>query len=253
MGIGMNLTLACPGTVLAQVGVGLESGIYAALGSALGGILYAAAMPKLQRMKRISSSRATTLQAMLGIPTFAVLVIYEGLCFLAYKAADTGGSSTKFTSSIWSTGYLPPIWGGVYIGAVQLASILIGGKTLGVSTAFEQFGQWIWYLLPWASSAGSRPSVTNLVFGVGIALGSYLAIIYGSLPSTPRQSLTNQDIQLLVMGGALMAFGSRLGGGCPAGHGISGLGTFSIPSFVTVAAMIGSAIGFESQKYRFGL
>ena len=45
-----------------------------------------------------------------------------------------------------------------------------------------------------------------------------------------------------VAGGVLLIFGAHLADGCPSGHGISGLATFSMASFVTVAAMFGGGI-----------
>jgi len=45
-----------------------------------------------------------------------------------------------------------------------------------------------------------------------------------------------------VLGGVAMVFGARLAGGCTSGHGISGMATFAVASFITVAAMFGGGI-----------
>ena len=46
-----------------------------------------------------------------------------------------------------------------------------------------------------------------------------------------------------VVGGAVMTFGARLAGGCTSGHGISGLATMGVASFVSVGAMFAGGIG----------
>lgn len=40
----------------------------------------------------------------------------------------------------------------------------------------------------------------------------------------------------------MMAVGSRLGGGCSSGHGISGMGLMSVASFVSMFACFAAAI-----------
>lgn len=47
------------------------------------------------------------------------------------------------------------------------------------------------------------------------------------------------------IGGFVMLFGARLGGGCTSGHGLSGVGVLALVSFVAVAAMFagGTVVG----------
>jgi uncharacterized membrane protein YedE/YeeE len=45
-----------------------------------------------------------------------------------------------------------------------------------------------------------------------------------------------------LIGGFLMLFGSRLGGGCTSGHGISGMPLLNMLSVVAVCSMFGSGI-----------
>ena len=44
-------------------------------------------------------------------------------------------------------------------------------------------------------------------------------------------------IPVVFVGGILLVFGARLAGGCTSGHGLSGMASLSIASFVTVASM----------------
>ena len=43
---------------------------------------------------------------------------------------------------------------------------------------------------------------------------------------------------LLVAGGLLVGFGTRLGGGCTSGHGVCGIGRFSMRSIVAVVTFM---------------
>ncbi|RMD43729.1 hypothetical protein DV735_g1398, partial [Chaetothyriales sp. CBS 134920] len=84
--------------------------------------------------------------------------------------------------------------------------------------------------------------------GVGIGLAQVLSILLtrkslgvsGAYADLGRHVETNPLVALL--GGVIMIFGARLAGGCTSGHGISGMSTMSISSFITVAAMFGGGI-----------
>jgi len=103
----------------------------------------------------------------------------------------------------------------------------------------------------------------NLVFAVGILLGSFLAVQFlstdtpialseaaiarmkgfgltdlsGQHPSEIFQwSLLGdwKTLLFVIVGGFLVGFGTRYAGGCTSGHAIMGLSHFQFPSFVAV-------------------
>ena len=47
------------------------------------------------------------------------------------------------------------------------------------------------------------------------------------------------------MGGMCLILGARIGGGCPSGHGLSGMATLAVSSMVTVAAMFAGGVFTE--------
>jgi uncharacterized membrane protein YedE/YeeE len=53
-----------------------------------------------------------------------------------------------------------------------------------------------------------------------------------------------------ILGGILMAFGARLGGGCTSGHGISGTMQLNVASWIAVAFMFIGGIGTAMLLYR---
>ena len=51
------------------------------------------------------------------------------------------------------------------------------------------------------------------------------------------------------MGGFILVFGARLAGGCPSGHGISGMGHLVLRSLLAVPAMFAGAIATRLAFY----
>ena len=78
--------------------------------------------------------------------------------------------------------------------------------------------------------------IENLLFLIGLILGpSIYTFISGQEINI---SITN-SLFLLIGGGILVGLGTRISGGCTSGHGISGVGRFSLRSIIaTITFMI---------------
>jgi len=135
-----------------------------------------------------------------------------------------------------------PILGGLAIGGAQALSVLLTRKTVGVSTAYEQLGKDFWSILLPSTHAKSS-SHSAVTFAVGIFLGAKSLATYMPMLMLGDQTKPVGTLAALA-GGAIMVFGARLAGGCTSGHGISGMATMSLASFVTVAAMFAGGIGW---------
>jgi len=70
-------------------------------------------------------------------------------------------------------------------------------------------------------------------FAIRWDLGEEFAGIFGSGPWVPA---------LLVLGGFLIGFGTRMSGGCTSGHGLSGCSRFQPASLLGTAAFFGAAV-----------
>ena len=73
-------------------------------------------------------------------------------------------------------------------------------------------------------------------------LGSWLGAYGSSMMGEHWGEYEDVSVPAAFVGGALMLFGCRLAGGCPTGHGLSGMAILSTESYLAVAAMFGSAI-----------
>ena len=138
----------------------------------------------------------------------------------------------------------------------QLSSLLITKNTLGVSSAYSTLGSLFWKAeSTLATKCGCTkpseiveskkpwPQLTPVWFAFGVALGSYLfwALTGTTATSIPTVGGGVTDTKALI-GGFLLAFGARVAGGCTSGHGISGMATLSVASFISVAAMFGGGM-----------
>ena len=114
--------------------------------------------------------------------------------------------------------------GGRIIGLAVVIFFLFNGRLVGISGI--------------AANALTEKDnkFDNLLFLLGLILGPNLYTLF-----------TNQEINitisnsliLLIIAGLLVGIGTRISGGCTSGHGISGIGRFSLRSIVaTITFMI---------------
>jgi len=162
---------------------------------------------------------------------------------------------------------------GPLIGLIVPALLLVGGKVFGVSSSLRhicaatlpgkiQFFQYDWV----------RSGLWNLAFVIGLCLGGLIAgtllaspdpVIH--LSETTRVDLAELGIQdregllpdeifswsslgtragffSVVVGGLLLGFGARWGGGCTSGHAISGMANLQLPSLVAVVGFFAGGL-----------
>ena len=119
--------------------------------------------------------------------------------------------------------------GGILIGLSVTMMLLFNGRVTGISGIVSELlapkpGEWLW----------------RLVFLIGMMAGAFLFVIVFPASFTPR---TDFPLGLLVIGGFLVGFGTRMGSGCTSGHGICGIARLSPRSIVaTVAFMFSGGI-----------
>ncbi|KAK7927052.1 YeeE/YedE family protein [Apiospora marii] len=243
-GAGMALSGACTGTVFAQNGSGIRSSFHALGGAMVGGIVWTGFLrPALQRRRKPqnTTTQKLTVDRRLGLGRTTTLLLLETVFVAAIGVAASSSSSTMMSRT---QGPVHPVTGGLLIGLAQLFSILLRKTMLGTSTAFEEFGDSFWWLAGGART--TRPSHKNMLFAASLALGSYLVSLRFPTLITNGGMDSESSPARVALGGALIAIGSRMAGGCTSGHGISGISLMSVSSFVTVAAMFAGGIGVTS-------
>lgn len=236
VGVGMALSGACPGTVLVQLAQGIPSANATALGALLGAGIWVQTQDRLKNLSRRQggaeppTTRKLTISEALRIPE-AVLYPIFGLAIMAVL---------RFTSAKAGRSLVSPIAGGLLVGSAQGLSLLLTSSPLGVSTTYEHLSRHIIQALSGKLGKPSLPS-KPIIFSLGVIAGSFAL-----LQQKPRPSFGMVDAAIpawqAFVGGAVLAFGARLGGGCTSGHGLSGLSAMSFSSLVTVACMFSAGI-----------
>ena len=118
-------------------------------------------------------------------------------------------------------------------------SALIGGIIIGFAVAiFFYFNGRLVGISGIASNAltEERNKLDNILFLIGLIIGP---IIYTLFNQEQISISISNSYLLLMFAGLLVGIGTRISGGCTSGHGISGIGKFSVRSIVaTITFMI---------------
>lgn len=148
-----------------------------------------------------------------------------------------------------------PYLAGALGGLLLVASVAISGNFLGASTTFARGAAYLErsagidtdrfaYFTEGSGKygAGALPD-WQLLFVFGIVLGAFVsARLSGTFrlqavpdmwaerfgPSPVRRGIA------AALGGAVLIVGARLAGGCPSGHGLSGLAQLAVSGFVAL-------------------
>jgi uncharacterized membrane protein YedE/YeeE len=113
--------------------------------------------------------------------------------------------------------------GGSIIGIAVSLLLLFNGKVLGVSGILGELF--------------NHPLSKNywrLFFVLGLLISP---LIYSIFHPIPIIEITSNKL-LIIVGGLLVGFGSRLGSGCTSGHGVCGLARLSVRSFIATMTFI---------------
>ncbi|KAI0447712.1 hypothetical protein F4803DRAFT_558464 [Xylaria telfairii] len=242
LGVGMTLSGSCPGTVFAQVGSGVHTGIYTLGGCLLGGIIWSgflrSALASVKPKSRIVPPKpdSLTINGVLGTSQ-AAAVVGVGLIFAGAVAAISALGLVK------TRGLVDPVLGGFLVAGAQLFSALTRKALLGTSASFEECGDSVLWMAR-RGRDGKPRSYSSTAVVTGVTVGALGLSLVTPLPQMPPP--VDLDTTRLVLGGVLLAIGSRMGGGCTSGHGITGISLLSVSSFVTVAAMFAASSFFRA-------
>lgn len=127
--------------------------------------------------------------------------------------------------------------GGALIGLGVALLYLTTGRPGGVSTFFSAAWSWLLATPYFRQSALRDGRQWRLLYSIGIVLGGAL-YLFLDMP----QAASHLPAWKLAVGGVLIGFGARLGGGCTSGHGICGMASLSAGSLAMVATFLSTAI-----------
>ena len=130
--------------------------------------------------------------------------------------------------------------GGIIIGLSVVLYFYATGRLAGISGIFEN------------AITQTSQRVSNTLFLIGLVVGPL--IIYNLvLPNNPIAFEITHSYLLIIPGGFLVGFGTRLGGGCTSGHGICGIGRLSVNSMVATATFVAIGVLTVFTLQQFGI
>ena len=164
-------------------------------------------------------------------------------------------------SGAWS-----PYLVGALIGLLSMATFYFSNKPLSVSTAYARVAGMIGNLFSRRHTENlkffqdKKPKVEwQVMLVVGMALGAFIAAATGGelaaqwVPAMWEQRF-GVDVALRLgvafLGGAILAYGARLAGGCTSGHGISGALQLGVSSWVALACFFVAGVATAMLLYR---
>jgi len=188
----------------------------------------------------------------------AAVLFLPGLTF-----ADSAGTDPRmYPGSAWS-----PYLVGALIGVLSMLTFYFSDKPLGASTAYARIAGMIGNLFSRRHTESLKFYQTNkpkvnweVMLLVGVVGGAFLAAWMGGeltgewLPPmwAARFGTDSFGLRMVaaLVGGVMMAFGSRLAGGCTSGHGISGTMQLSVGSWIAVICFFIGGIATAMSMFR---
>ena len=112
--------------------------------------------------------------------------------------------------------------GGSLIGFAAFLFFVFNGRIAGVSSIASD------------SIIKNENRFDNILFLSGLIIGP---VIY-SLSGNDIESVLTNSFPLLIAGGLLVGFGTKIGNGCTSGHGVCGISRFSLRSIIATITFI---------------
>ncbi len=114
--------------------------------------------------------------------------------------------------------------GGSLIGAAAAVLLWLNGRIAGISGIFNG-----------VLNPQSGDTAWRALFLLGLIAGASLYALLNPSAYTPRIGF---PAALLILGGFLVGFGTRMGGGCTSGHGVCGVARLSVRSLVATIIFV---------------
>jgi uncharacterized membrane protein YedE/YeeE len=117
--------------------------------------------------------------------------------------------------------------GGLIIGLAVVIFFLLNGRLVGISGI--------------ASNAltSKDNKLDNILFLIGLIIGP---IIYSVISNQSVNITISNSYIVMIFAGLLVGVGTRISGGCTSGHGISGIGRFSLRSIIATVSFMAVGI-----------
>jgi hypothetical protein len=267
-GVGMQLGGGCASGTLYSAGGG-STRMLIVLAAFIAGSLIGTA--HMHWWASLPSFAPTSLVTVYGTASGLALslVLFGAIAWLTIvverrhhgRLADGSASTPR-----WLRGPWPLVAGAIGLAVVNIATLMIGGRPWGVTSAFALWGAkiasaagvavdtWPYWAAPAQASAlkGSVLADVTSVMDFGIVLGALLAALLAGR-FAPVWRIAARSLAAAVIGGLLLGYGARIAYGCNIGAYFSGIASGSLHGWVWLpAAFVGNIVGTWFRPF-FGL
>lgn len=151
--------------------------------------------------------------------------------------------------ALFPAGWIHYLAGGLLIGTGVSLLFVLTGRIGGMSGVFTTTWSWFSRHAYFQSERFLSSRTWRLVYAAGLVLGAFA---WWWIASPGEGLSTTVPTWQLLVGGGLVGFGARLGGGCTSGHGICGLASLQLPSLVAVLTFMATAMLVANVTLRLG-
>lgn len=259
-GLGMQLGGGCASGTLFSVGGG-STRMLITLAFFIAGSLVGTAHTAWWNAK--PAFAATSIVTVFG-PWLALalsLALFGGIAMIT-RVAERKRHGRVLTDpassrSGWLNGPWPLVAGAVGLALVNIATLTIGGRPWGVTSAFALWGAKAYQAIGgdvaswpyWTAAAQATALKSSVLMDVtsvmdfGIILGALMAAMLASR-FAPVWNTSGRSLAAAVIGGLLLGYGARIAYGCNIGAYFSGIASGSLHGWVwLVAAFAGNVAG----------
>lgn len=260
-GLGMQLGGGCASGTLFSVGGGSTRMLVTLFFFVIGSVIGTAHTPWWNGQPSFAATPVVTLWGpWLGLAV--CFALFGGITWFTRVAErQRHGKLLEETTPArgprWLTGPWPLVAGAIGLALVNIATLTIGGRPWGVTSAFALWGaklfaalgidvaSWPYWTVP-AQAAALRSSVlmdATSVMNFGIILGALTAAILAG-KFAPVWKVSNRSLAAAVIGGILLGYGARIAYGCNIGAYFSGIASGSLHGWLwMVTAFAGNIVG----------
>ncbi len=139
--------------------------------------------------------------------------------------------------TLFPNGWQTYLVGGVFLGCAVTLLFALTGLVGGMSSVFSSTWSYFSERAYFQQARYVESRYWRLVYALGVVLGGFVFISIGGKAVT-----TQLPVWQIAIGAFIAGFGARLANGCTSGHGICGMASLKLPSFLAVLIFLSTAI-----------
>jgi uncharacterized protein len=139
--------------------------------------------------------------------------------------------------TLFPNGWQTYLIGGIFLGCAVTLLFALTGLVGGMSSVFSSTWSYFSERAYFQQARYVESRHWRLVYAIGVVLGGFVFISIGG-----KTVATQLPVWQIAIGAFVAGFGARLANGCTSGHGICGMASLKLPSFLAVLIFLSTAI-----------